>query len=166
MAILQLLEQTPVIIRNLVSVATPEQLQWRPSAKRWSIAMVLAHLADVETRAFQDRFIAMLHQDCPLLESYDQWEIFRTQTEFDPEAELTRFEGKRGATLSLLRGLEDGAGSRSGQHEDFGLITVAQLMNEFAFHDLGHIRQIMELYRSHALYPEMGPYQSYYKVNP
>ncbi len=28
----------------------------------------------------------------------------------------------------------------------------AQLLNEFAFHDLGHIRQVMELYRSHVFY--------------
>ncbi len=26
-------------------------------------------------------------------------------------------------------------------------------MNEWAFHDLGHIRQIAELYRAHAFYP-------------
>jgi hypothetical protein len=35
---------------------------------------------------------------------------------------------------------------------------MAQLLNEFAFHD-GHIRQVLELYRSHVLYPEMGAYQ-------
>ena len=163
---LQVLQQTPLIIRNLVSIATPEQLQWRPNADRWSIAMVLAHLADVETRGFQDRFIPMLYEDRPILKSYDQWEIFRAQTDFDPDAELMRFEGKRSATLSLLRGLDDGAGRRTGQHEEFGVITVAQLMNEFTFHDFGHIRQIMELYRSHALYPHMGPYQSYYRINP
>ena len=46
------------------------------------------------------------------------------------------------------------------------MITFAQLLNEFVFHDLGHIRQIMELYRSHAFYPNMGVFQSYYKINP
>jgi len=43
---------------------------------------------------------------------------------------------------------------------------VAQLVNEYAFHDLGHIRQIMELYRAHVFYPEMGAYQGYYKISP
>jgi hypothetical protein len=39
-------------------------------------------------------------------------------------------------------------------------------LNESAFHDLGHIRQVMELYRSHVFYPEMGAYRGYYKINP
>jgi hypothetical protein len=30
----------------------------------------------------------------------------------------------------------------------------------------GHIRQIMELYRAHAFYPEMGVFKNYYKINP
>jgi hypothetical protein len=59
-----------------------------------------------------------------------------------------------------------GAGERSGQHEDLGTITVAQLVNEFAFHDLGHTRQILELYRAHVFYPAAGPYQGYYRINP
>jgi hypothetical protein len=55
---------------------------------------------------------------------------------------------------------------RTGRHEQLGSITFEQLLNEFAFHDLGHIRQIMELYRSHAFYPNMGNFQSYYRINP
>ncbi len=40
-------------------------------------------------------------------------------------------------------------------------------MHEFTFHDLGHIRQIMELYRSHALYSHMGSaFQAYYRISP
>jgi hypothetical protein len=31
---------------------------------------------------------------------------------------------------------------------------------------LGHIRQIMELYRSCVFYPEMGVYQGYYTIKP
>ncbi|HLY19656.1 MAG TPA: hypothetical protein VKR61_20660 [Bryobacteraceae bacterium] len=68
--------------------------------------------------------------------------------------------------MALLDGMPDGAGDRPAVHEELGHLTIAQLLNEFAFHDLGHIRQIMELYRSHVLYPKMGVYQAYYKINP
>jgi hypothetical protein len=92
--------------------------------------------------------------------------LFKRQEQFDPYAEMARFEEERGETLALLEQMPEGAGERSGQHEELGTITVAQLLNEFAFHDLGHIRQVMELYRSHVFYPEMGVYRGYYKINP
>ncbi len=163
---LRILRQTPGILRSLLAPATTEQLDWRPSDERWSIGMVLAHLADVETRGFRDRFQPMLTAERPLLVSYDPWELFRGRTRFDAMAELGRFEEKRAATLALLEGMPEGSGERTGQHEELGLITIAQLLNEFAFHDLGHIRQIMELYRSHVFYPEMGVYRGFYKINP
>jgi hypothetical protein len=165
-ACIQILEQTPGLLRNLLATATQEQLEWRPSAERWSIAMVLAHLADVEVSGFRGRFEAMLGHDQPLLPGYDQLALFRSRADFDPYAEMARFEERRDRTMALLKALPDGAGERRGRHEEFGAITVAQLLNEFAFHDLGHIRQIIELYRSHVFYPEMGPYQGFYKINP
>jgi len=160
------LQQTPGILRDLLSLATSEQLDWRPSAERWSISMVVAHLAEVEIQGFRNRFRAMLDADQPPLPAYDQLALFRPGTPFDPYAEMARFEELRGETLAILRELPDGVGERAGQHEELGTITVAQLLNEFAFHDLGHIRQVMELYRSHVFYPEMGAYRGYYKINP
>lgn len=165
-ACLQILEQTPGLLRNLLAPATREQLDWRPTAERWSITMVLAHLADVEVDGFRSRFEAMLGRDRPLLPRYDQLALFRSPAEFDPYAEMARFEERRDQTIAFLKALPDGAGGRCGRHEEFGAITVAQLLNEFAFHDLGHTRQTMELYRSHVFYPEMGPYQGFYKINP
>jgi hypothetical protein len=79
---------------------------------------------------------------------------------------MARFEEERGQTLALLEGMPHGAGERSGRHAELGAITVAQLLNEFAFHDLGHIRQVTELYRAHVFYPEMGAYRGYYKIDP
>ena len=45
---------------------------------------------------------------------------------------------------------------RTGRHEELGMLSFNQLLNEFAFHDLGHMRQVIELYRAHAFYPNMG----------
>ena len=52
---------------------------------------------------------------------------------------MAGFVLERARTLALLKALPAGAGLRSGHHEELGLITVAQLVNEYAFHDLGHI---------------------------
>ncbi|MBV9303183.1 MAG: DinB family protein [Acidobacteriaceae bacterium] len=55
---ISILEQTPAILRSLLANATRDDLDWQPSPDRWSISMVLAHLADVEGKGFVSRFRA------------------------------------------------------------------------------------------------------------
>ena len=162
----RVLEQTPVTLRALLAKATTEELDWQPSRERWSISMVLAHLADVEVKGFVSRFRAIAAEENPVLPAYDQLALFRLVTKFAGMAELDKFERQRLDTLAWLASLPPSVGPRTGRHEQLGPLTFDQLLHEFAFHDLGHIRQIMELYRSHAFFPKMGVFQSYYKINP
>jgi hypothetical protein len=163
---MRVLEQTPVTLRALLSNATAEELDWQPSRERWSIGMVLAHLADVEVKGFVSRFRVIAAEENPLLPPYDQLSLFRSVTKFAGMAELDKFERQRRETLAWLATLPSSAGARTGRHEELGMLTFDQLLHEFAFHDLGHIRQIMELYRSREFFPKMGVFQSYYKINP
>jgi hypothetical protein len=162
----QILRQTPDILRSLLANAAPEDLDWQPAPDRWSISMVMAHLADVELKGFVGRFRAIAEQDNPFLPSYDQLDQFRSPRKFDGRAELANFEHRRRDTLAWLDSLPASVGARTGRHEELGVLSCNQLLNEFAFHDLGHIRQVIELYRSHAFYPNMGVFQKYYKINP
>jgi DinB superfamily len=163
---IHILEQTPGTLRPLLTNAAKEDLDWQPSPERWSISMVLAHLADVELNGFVSRFRAIAGQDGAFLPAYDQLALFQTGVKFDGRAELDRFVRRRSETLTWLRSVPASIGERQGRHEQLGTLSFSQLLNEFAFHDLGHIRQIIELYRSHAFYPNMGVFQSYYKINP
>lgn len=160
------LRQTPGTLRTLIASATAEDMDWQPAPDRWSINMVLAHLADVELKGFLDRFRAIVDQDDPFIPSHDQLDQFRRGTKFDGRAELKRFDERRVETLAWLESLPASVGSRTGRHEELGVLSCSQLLNEFAFHDLGHIRQVIELYRSHAFYPRMGVFQKYYQVHP
>ena len=81
---LKILHQTPDLLRHLLAPATREQLDWGPSSERWSISMVLAHLADVEVRGFRRRFETMLAAERRPLAAYDQLALFRSKTDFDP----------------------------------------------------------------------------------
>jgi len=47
-----------------------------------------------------------------------------------------------------------------------GEITLHQMLSEWASHDLGHLRQIAELYRAHAFHPYVGPFQKYSNPKP
>ena len=119
---LSILEQTPAILGNLLSGMPEDDLQWRPSPERWSISMVLAHLADVEVKGFRSRFEAMAEEHEPFLASYDQGALIRSETR---------------------------------RNRPGGLVCVGTFdVRADAFHDLGHIRQIM------------GSFQSIYRINP
>jgi hypothetical protein len=166
MSALHVLEQTPGVLRSLLGSATEEDLNWQPAPDRWSITMVLAHLHDMEGAGFRSRFQAILESDKPFLPSYDQLGLFRNGASFDGLAELAAFEHQRRITLDWLKKLPSEAAGRTGRHQQLGEISVAELLNEFAFHDLGHIRQVAEVYRSHAFYPRMGGFRSYYEIHP
>ena len=164
---MRILAQTPRTLQGLLTAATADDLEWQPRPDRWSIGMVLAHLADVEEKGFVSRFRAIAAEDNPHLPAYDQLALFRGNGKFDGRAELEKLAELRAQTLAWLSELPASLMARSGRHEELGgTITFGQLLHEFAFHDLGHIRQIMELYRSHAFYPKMGVFQSYYQINP
>jgi hypothetical protein len=47
-----------------------------------------------------------------------------------------------------------------------GNITLHQMLSEWASHDLGHLRQIAELYRARAFHPYAGPFQKYSNPKP
>ena len=110
----------------------------------------------------------MAEEDDPEIEPYDQEALFAGGQYSDRDAEdsFDHFEAQREQNLEYLRELPDSAAARTGRHPELGLISLGQLLNEWAFHDLGHIRQIAELVRALRYYPDMGPFRSHYKINP
>jgi len=86
---MRLLEQTPGTLRALLANATAEDFDWQPAPERWSISMVLAHLADVEVKGFVSRFRIIAGEADPLLPAYDQLALFRSGTKFDGMTSLT-----------------------------------------------------------------------------
>ena len=162
------LEQTPIIIEKIVWAATDEQMHWKPAADRWSIAEVLAHLADTEVIVFRERIQKMMAERNPPLDAYDQNAAYAEgrYSKLRARENLKTFCHERDRSLSALRYVPAAAAGRAGQHGKLGTITIGQLMNQWAFHDLGHIRQIAELYRSRAFYPNSGPFKTFYSVKP
>lgn len=73
---MRVLDQTSATLRTLLANATAEDHDWQPSRERWSINMVLAHLADVEINGFVSRFRAVAREENPILSAYDQLALF------------------------------------------------------------------------------------------
>ena len=164
---ISLLEQTPIIIEKIVLAATKDHLHWKPAADRWSISEVLAHLVETE-QVFRKRAKAMVEEESPFLQSFDQNASYAAgnYSKHDAKEYLHQFCHERDLTVTFLRYLPAAAGARKARHSELGEITLNELVNEWAFHDLGHIRQISELYRSRAFYPHMGGFRKYYTVKP
>ncbi len=165
---LPLLEQTPILIEKMLSSANDEQMRWKPAADRWSISEVLAHLADVEQVVFRKRIQMMLDSENPSLENYDQNAAYAAgkYSGGKPRERLRSFSHERDRSLSWLRYVPPVMISRTGQHSELGKVTIGNVLNAWASHDLGHVRQIAELYRAIAFYPSMGPFERYYTLKP
>ncbi|MCL6565790.1 MAG: DinB family protein [Acidobacteriia bacterium] len=164
---LAVLAETPAVLEKLLQAATAEQMQWKPAPERWSISEVLAHLVEIE-RVFRERVQRIAEQESPPIASYDQEQAYRRGDYSSGRAEehLQRFHRERESTLQRLHALPDAALFRRGRHSEIGEFTLGELLQEWAFHDLGHIRQIAELYRAQAFYPHMGGFRRYYTVKP
>ena len=162
-----ILEQTPIIIEKVLIAATPNELHWKPAAGRWSIGEVLGHLVDVE-KLMRARVQLMAQEKDPVIAPYDQNEVYTTGKYGEKTALefLHDFCHERDQTVTWLRYQPDALGARTGRHAEIGAVTVAQMLSEWAFHDLGHIRQISELYRARAFWPRLGAAQRYYKIAP
>jgi hypothetical protein len=162
------LEATPEILRGLLTSVTAEQTVWKPAPDRWSIAEVLEHLAHVEAHVFRLRVERMVKEDIPELEVYDQ-DALAAAGQYsgrDVEDSFDHFEEQREDNVAWLTSLPARVLSRKGQHAELGTVTVEQLMNVWAFHDLGHVRQIAEIVRALVYFPKLGPFAKYYSVKP
>lgn len=162
------LKNTPEILETLLDDLSEDEAVWKPARDRWSIAEVMEHLSHVEGHGFRSRIDAMIGGTRPILPTYDQ-EALSAAGQYsgrDMEESFEHWRDQRETNVEFLLTLKDDDGKREGVHEKFGTITVGDLLNEWAFHDLGHVRQIVELLRSRRYFPNMGPFQSIYTIRP
>lgn len=164
---ISLLGKTPNLLETLLHDLHGELLHWKPAPDRWSISEVLAHLAALET-VYADRALRMVAEESPPLMKYDlAGDSARGDYSRGSAGEnLALFTRTRRSTLAMLTGLPAGAGARTGVHSELGSITLVEMLNEWANHDLGHLRQIAELYRAHAFHPRSGPFMRYSNPRP
>lgn len=158
------LETTPEILRAMMDGLAEDEANWKPAANRFSVAEVLEHLSHVEGHCFRMRLDLSMERDGAPWEPYDPADYDYSGA--DPEESFAHWEDQRESNLEVIRALPEGWEKRTGRHPRMGVLTLGELVNEWAFHDLGHIRQIAELIRARKYYPNMGPFRENYKINP
>jgi hypothetical protein len=154
---ISLLEKMPGILEQPLHDASLEVLQWKPALQRWPIQEVLAHLAVIEP-LYRERVRRIVMEEDPALAKYvapSESEVQQKTARQYPEHCLAL----RRAQVVFLHTVPAAAAQRTGRPHEVGSISVSQLLHELANHDLGHFRQLAELYRAHAFYPHAGPFQ-------
>jgi hypothetical protein len=164
-SVLEILATTPQKLKLETSTLSRREMITRPAANKWSVQEVMAHLADVEEFGMRARVAAMIEQDKPTLPSFDQ-EARLAQLKYntiDPMRSLGSLTLQRRANVKWLWKLRPTQLKRHGIHQTVGEISVEELITEWAFHDLGHLKQILEVKR-YALFPRMGNMRAFYEL--
>ncbi len=134
---------TAAKLKKLTQGLTPKQLKWQPEAGKWSIAEIIAHLADVEIVASW-RMRSILGANGTPVQAFDQdaWASVFQYRDCDVKHSLEVFRVLRENNLAMLKALPPERWDRYGMHAERGKETVAHLARMFAGHDTNHILQV------------------------
>ncbi|MGA7079534.1 MAG: DinB family protein [Terriglobales bacterium] len=134
---------TPKKLARLIKGIPTPKLRKRPAHDKWSVAEILAHLADVEI-VVGWRMRLILGAPGGPVQAFDQdaWVIAGHYEKRDPRKSIELQRSVREANLALLKSLSPEQWKHFGQHAERGQESIEQLARLIAGHDLNHIRQI------------------------
>lgn len=140
--------------------ADPGLLARRPADGEWSALQCLQHVVDTEDAVFRARVVAI--QDGRDFAGFDP----DTQGHVDgvegsaPEL-AARLRPMRLASLETIATVGDADLGRTARHAQLGIVTMAELLNEWAAHDTMHLVQA-ERALMQAFIPASGPWRPYF----
>ena len=146
---LEVLHETPGAAARAVATPTPQKLRTREAPGKWSVAMVLRHLADTDV-VWGWRMRLILSQDRPPITGFDQdlWAERLDYANADPNESLETFAVLRRDNLHLIEKATPEDLKRVGVHAERGEESAGYLVGLYAGHDLMHLNQIDRIVRS------------------
>ncbi len=134
---------TPKKLARLIKGIPMAKLRKRPAPEKWSVAEILAHLADVEI-VFGWRMRSILGAPGTPVQAYDQnaWVIAGHYEKRDPSKSIELQRTVRAANLALLKALSPEQWKHFGQHSERGQESIEHIVRMVAGHDINHIRQM------------------------
>ena len=140
----------------------PEELLWRrPAEGEWSAMECLQHLVDTERHVFPKRVVAFLQgQGFAAFNPDTMGSVGVTHPR--PDELAAEFAEMRVATLELLGTLQEGDLSRRVTHQELGPVTLEEMLNEWAAHELMHMVQAERALMQPFIHA-CGPWEVYFK---
>lgn len=140
---LAIMAATPKKLARLLKGRSRAALSKRPAPDKWSVAEILAHMADAEL-SIGFRMRLTLGASGTPIKAFDQdvWAQFSQYQKHDPMLSLEAYRVLRERNVRLLRMIPKEMWDNFGMHEERGRETVARISEMAAGHDLNHVRQI------------------------
>ncbi len=143
---IRLQQAAPKKLVALTKGLNKKRLTARPAPGKWSIAEILAHLADAEL-VIGYRLRLILASNGTSIQAFDQdaWADTFNYGRRDPRVSLETFRALRENNLRLLGSVPRGLWKNYGQHQERGQESVEHLVRLMAGHDLNHMLQIEKI---------------------
>ena len=134
---------TPKKLERLLAGASAAKLRKRPAPDKWSVAEIIAHLADVEI-VVGWRVRSILGAPGTPIQAFDQdaWVEAGHYAERSPRASVAQLKAVRDANLALYKSLSPEQWKHYGMHSERGQESVEHIVRIIAGHDLNHLQQI------------------------
>jgi uncharacterized damage-inducible protein DinB len=133
---------------HLIKGIPSAKLRKRPAPGKWSVAEILAHLADAEI-VIGWRMRSILGAPGTAVQAFDQdaWATAGRYEKRDPRKSIELHRALREANLALLKSLSPEQWKHFGQHAERGQESIEHIVRMIAGHDVNHIRQIERIVR-------------------
>ena len=140
---LKLQAAAPAKLAKLLKTVSPAMAKKRPASGKWSIAEIVAHLADTElVGGYRIRAILGAPGSQIIGFDQDQWVTALHYEKRNLRKSLEQYRALREANLALLKTLTTEQWKHHGMHNERGPETVETIARMFAGHDLNHFEQI------------------------
>jgi len=135
--------RTPQQLERLIQGVSASRLHQRPAPGKWSIAEIIAHLADSEI-VTSWRIRAILTAPGTVLQAFDQdaWFTVSHYDRRDPRQSIELLRVLREVNLELFKTLTPEQWHQHGVHSERGVESVEHIVRLYAGHDLNHMRQV------------------------
>jgi hypothetical protein len=122
-----------------------ELARWRPGPDEWCANEVAGHVIEADRRGFGGRISRILTDDGVAEEGWDQLAVAAARRDVErPVADvIAEFRAGREAALRVVRALRPEDLHRRAQHARVGEVTIADLLQEWVFHDRNHLKQLL-----------------------
>jgi hypothetical protein len=134
---------TAAKLKKSIRGLSGKQLKWRPEPAKWSIAEIIAHLADAEIVASW-RMRSVIGENGITIQPFDQdaWASSFEYRDRDARHSLEVFRVLRENNVRMLKEIRRETWENYGMHLERGKETIAHLTRMFAGHDTNHVLQI------------------------
>ena len=147
------LRATPGQLTDMLRPVSQDAIDHKPGPGKWSIREILCHMADCEVAwAWRLRILYGSPNDHtgPLLQTFEQdsWARAYDGSCYTTATARATWSALRQWNLALIEGLSETDKQKPGSHPELGPVTLWNIVEIAAGHDLHHLAGLEKLLRS------------------